>query len=93
MHPPWVPDAGSRYARFDDFGEYAMNNKETAPHREETGVDDVRRVREKIARDHNGDLAAHVAETNRIAEELRRRLRLGRVVPPPTGGQRSGTEG
>lgn len=29
------------------------------------------------------DLAAHVTETNRIAEELRPHLRLGPVVKPP----------
>ena len=50
---------------------------------EETGVEDVRRVCEQIARQHAGDLAAHVAETNRIAEEVRRRLALDPVVPPP----------
>lgn len=51
--------------------------------REETGVDDVRRVREQIAAQHQGDLAAHVKETNRIAEQARQRLRLGPVVKPP----------
>lgn len=50
---------------------------------EETGVDDVRRVREQIAAQHQGDLAAHVAETNRIAEQARQRLGLGRVVEAP----------
>jgi cytosine/adenosine deaminase-related metal-dependent hydrolase len=72
----------------------AKDANEPTPGREETGVDDVRRVREQIAREHNGDLAAHVAETNRIAEEIRRRYRLGPVVPPPSSGsKRSGTEG
>ena len=61
---------------------------------EETGVDDVRRVRENIARQHKGDLAEHVAETDRIAESLSRHLGLGPVVqPPPDGRQRSGTAG
>ena len=60
-----------------------MSPTEHAPGEEETGVEDVRRVRERIAAEHRGDLAAHVAETNRIAEELRQRLRLGPVVKPP----------
>jgi hypothetical protein len=60
---------------------------------EKTGVDDVRRVREQIAGQHKGDLEAHIAQTNRIAQKLGRKLRLGPVVPPPArGGQRSGTE-
>lgn len=50
---------------------------------EGTGVDDVRRVREQIAAEHGDDFVAHVAETNRIAEELRGRLNLGPVVQPP----------
>ena len=54
----------------------------SAPKLEETGVADVRRVRESIARQHNGNLAEHVAESNRIAEELRAKLRLGPVVQP-----------
>jgi hypothetical protein len=71
-----------------------MNAKKTATKREETGVDDVRRVREKIARQHRGDLAAHVAETNRIAGVVRKQIPLGPVVQPPAGaGRRSGTEG
>ncbi len=71
-----------------------MNPKLPTHPEEETGVDDVRRVREQIARQHHGDFTAHVAETNRIAAELAARLHLGPVVPPPLGGrQRSGTEG
>jgi hypothetical protein len=61
---------------------------------EKTGVDDVRRVREQIARQHNGNLAEHIAETNRIADEVRQHHQLGPVVKPPQGAsQRSGTEG
>jgi hypothetical protein len=54
---------------------------------EETGVTDVRRVRKEIAAKHKGDLAAHIAETNRLAAELRHRFRLGPVVKPPGGEQ------
>lgn len=54
-----------------------------SPKPEETGVADVRRVRESIARQHNGNLAEHVAESNRIADALRDKLRLGPVVQPP----------
>ena len=66
----------------------------SSPKPDETGVTDVRRVREAIARQHGGDLAEHVAESNRVAEELREKLRLGPVVqPPPRRKPRSGTEG
>ena len=51
---------------------------------EETGVADVRRVCEAIAREHHGNLAEHVAESNRIADAVREKLRLGPVVQPPT---------
>ena len=51
---------------------------------EETGIADVRRVREAIAREHHGNLAEHVAESNRIADALRDTLRLGHVVQPPS---------
>ena len=57
---------------------------ETKP-QEQTAVDDVRRVREGIAKRHGGDLRAHMEETNRIFEELRERLNL-RVVEPAKGG-------
>lgn len=49
----------------------------------ETAVDDVRRVREAIDRQHAGDLRAHVEETRRIAAALRDRLRI-KTVPSPT---------
>ncbi len=64
------------------------------PHAEDTGVTDVRRVRESIARQHGGNLAEHVAESNRIAEALREKLRLGPTVQPPARATpRSGTQG
>jgi hypothetical protein len=61
---------------------------------EQTGVTDVRRAREAIARQHGDDLAEHVSESNRIADTLREKLKLGPVVqPPPRRKPRSGTEG
>lgn len=61
---------------------------------EETAVTDVRRAREAIAKQHGDNLAEHVAESNRIAEELREKLRLGPTVQPPVRQKpRSGTEG
>jgi hypothetical protein len=69
-----------------------MNPNDPKP--EETGVADVRRVREAIARQHKGNLADHVAESNRIADALRAKLRLGPTVQPPTrSAPKSGTEG
>jgi hypothetical protein len=43
---------------------------------EPTAVDDVRRVREKIAQEHGGDIRKHIEETNRIGEELRAKLKV-----------------
>ena len=61
---------------------------------EETGVADVRRAREAIAKQHGDDLAGHVAESNRIADAVREQLKLGPIVQPPQRRKpRSGTEG
>lgn len=60
-----------------------MSDKPKRQTDEPTAVDDVRRVREKIAAQHGGDLRAHMEETNRIFEELRAKLNL-RVVEPPS---------
>lgn len=59
---------------------------------EPTAVDDVRRVRERIARAHGGRTAEQVRESNRIAEQLRERLNV-RIVAPPPAEPRSGTGG
>jgi hypothetical protein len=60
---------------------------------EDTGVDDVRAVRNKIAAQYNGDLRKHVAETNEIVEPLIKKLGLKQGVPVRTDDRRSGTEG
>jgi hypothetical protein len=65
---------------------------EQQPASEPTAVDDVRRVREKIAHQHEGDLSGHVAESNRIAQELCEKLNI-RIVPAPDSTRRSGTQG
>jgi hypothetical protein len=57
-----------------------------------TAVDDVRYVREKIAAQHGGDIRAHMAETNRLFEQINSKLKL-RVIPPPSGEARNGTRG
>ncbi len=68
--------------------------KTNEPDSPESGVTDVRRVRESIAREHEGDLAGHVAESNRIAESVREKLRLGRTIQPPSRpGQKAGAGG
>ena len=60
---------------------------------QQTAVDDVRRVREKIAQQHHGDFRAHMEETNRIFEELRVKLNLKVVAPPKQPSRRDGTQG
>lgn len=60
---------------------------------EDTGVADVRAVREKIAAQYDGDLRKHVAETDRLVEPLIEKLGLKKGVPPQRDRRRSGTEG
>ncbi len=60
---------------------------------DDTGTADVRRVREEIAAQYNGDIRRHVADTKRIVEPLIEKLGLKRVAPPPRRTLRSGTEG
>ena len=60
---------------------------------EDTGVADLRAVRNKIAAQYNSDLHKHIAETNEIVEPLIERLGLKQGVPARTDYRRSGTEG
>ena len=60
---------------------------------EETGVADVRRVREKIAAQYHGDLRQHIADTNQIVEPLIEKLGLKQGIPARQDHRRSGTEG
>jgi hypothetical protein len=56
---------------------------------QETAVDDVRRVREKIAEQHRGNMREHMEETNRIFEQLRVKLNLKLVSPPARAAEAS----
>jgi len=60
---------------------------------EDTGVAEVRVVRNKIAAQYNGDLRKHVADTNRIVEPLLEKLGLKQGVPARSNDRRSGTDG
>jgi len=60
---------------------------------EETGVADVRRVREKIAAQYHGDLRQHIADTNRMVEPLIEKLGLKQGIPARQDARRSGTDG
>lgn len=60
---------------------------------EDTGVTDVRVVRERIADRYNGDLRKHVAETEQLVEPLIAKLGLRQSVSPRHDEQRSGTTG
>lgn len=59
-----------------------MNNI-TAKRGEETAVDDVRRVRERLHREAAGDLAKHVERSNQTLSEYCEQLGL-RIVPSPS---------
>jgi hypothetical protein len=59
---------------------------------EDSGVSDVRLVREKIAAQYQGDLRKHIAETKQIVEPLIEKLGLKQGVPPRSD-RRSGTGG
>jgi hypothetical protein len=60
---------------------------------EETGVTDVRLVREKIAAQYHGDLREHIAQTDEIVEPLIEKLGLKEGVPAQRDDRRSGTAG
>jgi hypothetical protein len=60
---------------------------------EDTGVADVRAVRNKIAAQYNGDMRKHIAETEKIVEPMIKKLGLKHGVPARTDDRRSGTEG
>jgi hypothetical protein len=79
----WLFAAGDRHARLDVLRRLTMSTQKNTTKPDESGVADVRRVREEIARQHDGNLAEHAAESNRIANALREKLRLGPVVQPP----------
>jgi hypothetical protein len=60
---------------------------------EDTGVADVRAVREKISARYKGDLRRHAADTNRIVAPLIKKLGLREGTPAGRRHRRSGTEG
>jgi len=60
---------------------------------EDTGVADVRAVRDKIAAQYKGDLRKHVAETDQIVDPLIAKLGLKEGSPARTDDRRTGTEG
>ena len=67
--------------------------KDTAEPSENTGVADVRQIRENIAAQYGGDLRKHIAETNRIVEPLVRELELKEGAQVRNNGRRFGTSG
>jgi len=63
------------------------------PHQEETPVDEVRRVRERLDRESRGDIHK-LAELSRAAvEKFREKLKLKSIPPPPSDTRRNGTGG
>jgi len=69
-----------------------MNDLQS-PKLEPTAVDDVRRVREKIACESAGNLLEHIKETNRVGEQLRAKLNVRLVLLPREGATHDGTRG
>jgi len=60
---------------------------------EETPVDEVRRVRERLDRETGGDIH-ELAEMSRAAvEKYRDKLKLKSAPPPPSDSRRDGTGG
>ena len=59
----------------------------------QTAVDDVRRVRERLSREANGDVNALATESTRLVEELRDKLGLKTVPPPAPKRKADGTSG
>lgn len=70
----------------------AHPGKKTDP-ADDSGVADVRAVREKIAARYDGNLRTHVADTDRLVAPLIEQLGLKQGVPPRRTDRRSGTEG
>lgn len=60
---------------------------------EDSGVADVRFVREKIAAQYHGDLRKHQADTEKLVAPLIDQLGLTRGTPARPDDRRSGTEG
>ena len=67
-------------------------NERKKKRREETAVDDVRRVRERLSRQSDGDVRALVRQGQKIADMYRGKLGL-KVESPSKGGRRNGTSG
>lgn len=70
-----------------------MSEQETATREQQSGVDDVRRVREEIAALYGGDIRAHIADTNRIVAPLLEKLGIKEGAPSKRTDSRTGTEG
>ncbi|HEY8751711.1 MAG TPA: hypothetical protein VIM11_27270 [Tepidisphaeraceae bacterium] len=57
---------------------------------DQTAVDDVRSVRENVARTHAGELQSHIDECNRIAEALLEQLNVRSTSAPNPDPTQSG---
>ena len=60
---------------------------------EPTAVDDVRRVRERLDRESDGDIYKHIEQSNRALEEYCEKLGLKVVQSPLQSAPRDGTAG
>lgn len=63
------------------------------PEREETPVDDVRRIRERLHREAGGNIHKLIEDAKTVAEQYREKLGLKVVQPPPRQTRRDGTSG
>jgi hypothetical protein len=62
-------------------------------HRDQTPVDDVRRIRQRLSREAHGDVRKLAELSNRAFEKPRGKLKLKPAEPPTRKDRRNGTRG
>jgi len=68
-------------------------NHPSDPRQEETPVDEVRRVRERLHRETGGDIHKLAEKSRAAVEKFRNKLKLKSVPPPSSDSRRNGTGG
>ena len=60
---------------------------------QETAVDDVQPIRERLDRESEGDIQKHIEHSKRVLEEYREKVGLKVVQPPLRPKRHDGTDG